>query len=76
MSGTTDGKLARILVVEDDAFLAFDLVEWLSRAGFTVVGPASSLAEAMPLLSRLAATRQCSTCTSAGARPRSRWPLN
>lgn len=41
----------RILVVEDDAFLALDLAEHLGQAGFTVVGPATSAAQAMRLLS-------------------------
>ena len=41
---------ARILLVEDDAFLAFDLAQQLERAGFGVVGPASSSARALALL--------------------------
>jgi CheY-like chemotaxis protein len=48
MSGM--GRSARILVVEDDAFLALDLAEHLGGAGFTVIGPATSAAEAMRLL--------------------------
>lgn len=50
MSADDSGKRIRVLVVEDDAFQAFDLAERLSSAGFAVVGPAASVAEAMPLL--------------------------
>lgn len=40
----------RVMVVEDDALLAFDAATHLERAGFTVVGPAMSLAKALALL--------------------------
>jgi len=50
MSGTNECQGARVLVVEDDAFIAFDLADHLRLAGFTVVGPAASAAEAMRLL--------------------------
>ena len=43
---------ARILVVEDEAFIAFDLHATLTDAGAEVVGPALSLAEAFALASR------------------------
>jgi CheY-like chemotaxis protein len=43
---------ARILLVEDDAFLAFDLGQRLEEAGFTVAGPAPSSAAALALLAR------------------------
>ena len=42
----------RILLVEDDAFLAFDLCQLLEQAGFLVVGPASSSASALTLLAQ------------------------
>jgi DNA-binding response OmpR family regulator len=37
----------RILVVEDEAIIAFDLTEVLTRAGADVVGPARTLAAAL-----------------------------
>jgi DNA-binding response OmpR family regulator len=42
--------MARILLVEDDAFLAFDLAQRLERAGFTIAGPASTSTRALHLL--------------------------
>lgn len=39
-----------ILVVEDDAILALDLEMMLSDAGFQVLGPASSVREALDLI--------------------------
>ncbi len=39
-----------ILVVEDDAMLALDLAESLEEAGFTVIGPAASVAQALALV--------------------------
>ena len=41
----------RILVVEDDAFIALDLQDVLSEAGYDVLGPVATVAEAMRLLS-------------------------
>lgn len=42
----------RILVAEDDYFIAYDLVAALEEAGALVVGPAASLAEALELIER------------------------
>lgn len=41
---------ASILIVEDDAFLAFDLAGVLTEAGFRVIGPAGSADKALSLL--------------------------
>ena len=41
----------RILVVEDDAFIALDLQDVLSEAGYDVLGPVATVSEAMRLLS-------------------------
>ena len=43
---------SRILVVEDEALLAFDLAIQLGSAGFEVVGPAASVAKALALIHR------------------------
>jgi DNA-binding response OmpR family regulator len=40
----------RVLVVEDEAIIAIDIAEQLSRAGFQVVGPAPSVAKALKLI--------------------------
>ena len=40
----------RILVVEDEPLLAFELAELLTDAAFDVVGPTSSVAEALRLI--------------------------
>ena len=48
-------EACRVLVVEDEFFLAHDLCEELSAAGAEVVGPAGSLAEALDLATRTAA---------------------
>lgn len=40
----------RVLVVEDEAIIAIDLEGQLSEAGFDVVGPASSVAQALRLI--------------------------
>ena len=42
----------RILVVEDEAFIAVDLAWQLTEAGFEVVGPAAGTAEALALIDR------------------------
>ncbi len=42
---------ARILVVEDDAVLALDLVTSLTEAGASILGPVASLNEASDLIS-------------------------
>ncbi len=39
----------RVLVVEDSALIAMDLEAILAAAGHTVIGPATSVAEALPL---------------------------
>jgi CheY-like chemotaxis protein len=51
-SGAGVGKGARILVVEDNAFLAFSMANDLRRAGFEVLGPVATVAAAMQLLRR------------------------
>ena len=42
---------ARILVVEDEAFIALDLVMAIEDAGAIAVGPAATVAEALELIS-------------------------
>ena len=44
--------MARILIVEDDALLAFDLAQNLEQAGFSVVGRAASPSRALALLAQ------------------------
>jgi DNA-binding NtrC family response regulator len=43
---------ARILIVEDEAVIAFDLQSILCEAGAVIVGPAATLAAARPLAER------------------------
>ncbi len=43
---------ARILVVEDEPFIAFDLQMAVEDSGAIVVGPASTIAEALDLIGR------------------------
>ncbi len=43
---------ARVLVVEDEAFIAFELQATLTDAGAQVIGPSLTLAEAFALASR------------------------
>jgi DNA-binding response OmpR family regulator len=54
MHGATAGDLAgrRILVVEDEAFLAEDLRVSLMGQGATVLGPAGTVADAIGLVER------------------------
>lgn len=40
----------RILVVEDEPLLAFDIAQHLTTAGYEVVGPASTVARALELI--------------------------
>ena len=40
----------RVLVIEDNALVAFDVADMLSRAGFEVIGPATTLDEGVRLL--------------------------
>ncbi len=42
----------RLLIVEDDPFIALDLSDQLAKAGFTVIGSASNVAEALDILSK------------------------
>jgi len=46
------GDERRILIVEDEELIALELSAELSRLGWTVVGPAATLAEAQALLSK------------------------
>lgn len=41
-----------ILIVEDEPFIAYDLADIVEQAGGVVVGPASSIGEALLLISR------------------------
>ena len=50
VSGSTDLRGARVLIVEDAVRLALELETGLSEAGAEVVGPAYELSEAMTLL--------------------------
>jgi DNA-binding response OmpR family regulator len=52
MTGTAEGGLAgvRILVLEDEYFLADDLTARLRREGAEVLGPAATLAQAEGIL--------------------------
>ena len=52
--GTGKGSLTgmTVLVVEDDFIVAFDMQTLLEDAGATVVGPATSLAEAREVLAK------------------------
>ncbi|KRB52333.1 HWE histidine kinase domain-containing protein [Phenylobacterium sp. Root700] len=50
VSGSTDLRGARVLIVEDAVLLALELETGLSEAGAEVVGPAYELSEAMTLL--------------------------
>lgn len=42
--------MIRILIVEDDFIIAFDLAEQLADAGFSIVGPALTSRDALKLL--------------------------
>lgn len=42
----------RVLILEDEPFIAFDLADAIERAGGTVVGPAMTIREALQLISR------------------------
>jgi DNA-binding response OmpR family regulator len=41
---------SRVLIVEDEFFIAFDIGQQLADAGFEVVGPAPSVAKALKLV--------------------------
>ena len=40
----------RVLVIDDNALVAFDVADMLARAGFEVIGPATTLAEGVRLI--------------------------
>ncbi len=42
----------RVLVVEDEALLALEIAKVLSEAGYTVIGPARTVAQALDLAAR------------------------
>ncbi|MDP3493548.1 MAG: hypothetical protein Q8R82_10565 [Hyphomonadaceae bacterium] len=46
----TSLKGARILVVEDEPFIAFDLIMAIEEAGAVAIGPAASVAEALDFI--------------------------
>jgi len=46
------GGHPRVLVVEDDVLLALEITQILSEAGFVVIGPARSVAQALDLAGR------------------------
>lgn len=48
----------RVLIVEDDALLAFDLKLRLERVGFRIVGPTALVADALKLI-------RCAGCDTA-----------
>lgn len=43
----------RVLVVEDEAIVAIDIADQLTKAGFQVVGPALSVAKALKLIEQV-----------------------
>jgi DNA-binding response OmpR family regulator len=45
-------SLSRVLVVEDEPLLALDMAQTLEDAGYEVVGPATSVKEALRILER------------------------
>ena len=47
---TATTQRPRVLLVEDEALIALDLTQQLDFAGFEVIGPASSVAQARQLL--------------------------
>lgn len=49
MSGSLAGR--RILVLEDEYFIASEMEHWLTRVGAEVIGPWPSVAEALAVLS-------------------------
>jgi DNA-binding NtrC family response regulator len=50
MRGIGKGKSARVLIVDDNAILAFGMAKGLRQAGFEVIGPVATVAAAMRLL--------------------------
>ena len=61
-SGSPGG--AKVLVVEDDALIALDLAMTLQEVGCVPLGPASSVAEALPHWRTKRLTLSCSTSHS------------
>ena len=47
-----NGVTARVLLAEDDAIIALDVEAILRDAGYTVLGPCSSVADSLSLLAR------------------------
>lgn len=74
-----DGELllagTRILVVEDEVFLALELEEALSGEGAEVVGPSHTVPKRTHWLARKCSRPRCSTCRWAGI-PSARSPRN
>lgn len=52
MAGTPNGRPTppRVLIVEDEFFIALDMGQQLGDAGFEVIGPAPSVAKALTLV--------------------------
>lgn len=44
--------MKRVLIVEDEPLVAFDLADTIAGAGYAVVGPAASVAEALRIIAR------------------------
>ena len=49
----SSGARPRILVVEDEILIALDITQILTEAGFDIVGPASSVAQALDLMKHI-----------------------
>ena len=47
-----DSGRHRVLVVEDEPLIAMDIAHTLSEAGYDVIGPASSVAQALALIAQ------------------------
>lgn len=63
----------RVLIVEDEAFIALELECLLEEAGYVPVGVAIRSGDAIALAHDLSPTSPSSTSTSPTARPASRW---
>lgn len=50
MGSSAETKLGRVLVVEDEPLLALDMAQTLEDAGYDVLGPATSVKEALGLI--------------------------
>ncbi len=51
--GASSGARPRVLVVEDEILIALDITQILAGAGFDVVGPANSVAQALDLMKHI-----------------------